>query len=301
MTRKPTLIFVSHGWGAPDTRVGEGPLVAFKELEPFLIRHQIPHHILNYHQNGQHPVYKKIPSDQLDFHHQQVALMMMDLANLVSHVCQSGFFPIIIGGDHSIAMGTWSGIRLSQPKRDFGLLWLDAHMDAHNFDSTSTGAPHGMPIGTLLGYGYESWSNLGGILPKLHPHQLAQIGIRSFEASEAHLLKEQHVRIYYENDVAHYGFDKIFDDAKTHITQTTPFFGISIDLDGFDPVFAPGTGIWEPKGLNPHDVLPHIQNLIKNPNCLGFEIAEFNASRDSTDQRTLKLVCDMVMAATNLM
>jgi arginase len=175
-------------------------------------------------------------------------------------------------------------------------MWLDAHMDAHTFESTSTGAPHGMPVGALMGHGYKPWVSLGNLVPKIYPENLAQIAIRSFEVGEAHMLKENNVRIYYENQVVHHGFDHVYAEAKEHITRNTPYFGISIDIDAFDPVFAPGTGTREPKGLNPNHVLPHLQGLLYDPNCLALEIAEFNALKDDPDQKTLTLVSNLVLA-----
>lgn len=300
MKRKPFLIFAGSGWGAPDTRAGQGPLTLEKSLKPFLKQEKIPHCRLNYHENDNYPVYKKIPKDQLNFHYKQVTQVVSDLSVLVQDKMCEGFFPIVIGGDHSIAIGTWTGVGLGAPTQDFGLLWLDAHMDAHTFETTSTGAPHGMPVGALLGYGYGPWVNLGGYAPKIKPERLAQIAIRSFEKGEAQTLKENNVRIYYENYVAQHGFDFVYSDAKNHITKTTPYFGISIDIDAFDPIFAPGTGTREPKGLNPHDIFPYMTGIIEDPHCLAVEIAEFNSPKDDADEKTLALMCKLIRAIMNL-
>jgi arginase len=300
MTRHPFLIFAGSGWGAPDTRTGQGPVMLAKRLTPFLERAKISYRCLNYHENDRYPVYKKIPKDQLNFHCSQVTQVVTDLSVLVKDIMEQGFFPIVIGGDHSIAIGTWTGVGLGAPNRDFGLLWLDAHMDAHTFETTSTGAPHGMPVGALLGFGYEAWVNLGNYAPKIHPDRLAQIAIRSFERGEAQTLKENNVRIYYENHVTHHGFDFIYADAKNHVTKATPYFGISIDIDAFDPLFAPGTGTREPKGLNPHDVLPYLTGIVADPYCLALEIAEFNALKDDPDEKTFNLIRDLIWVVTNL-
>jgi arginase len=199
----------------------------------------------------------------------------------------------VIGGDHSTAIGTWSGVRLAKPERDFGLLWFDAHMDAHTPDTSQSQSPHGMPLAALMGKGFPDWVNLGEVCPKLHPQNLAMLGIRSFEKGEADFLEENQVKVFFQKDVEKIGLGAAYRAAYDHVTKLTPHFGVSIDVDAFDPSVAPGTGTVEENGLLDKDLLPLIKGLRSNPNCLGLEIAEFNPDKDQND-KTLNLVVSLI-------
>eukprot|EP01037_Dinobryon_pediforme_P018522 gene18522-18804_t len=128
--------------------------------------------------------------------------------------------------------------------RNFGLLWFDAHMDAHTPETSESQSPHGMPLAVLLGKGIYEWVNLGKVVPKLYPENLALLGIRSYEKGEAQLLERNHVKIFYQSDVEKIGLDVAYQEAHAHVTRTTPYFGVSIDVDVFDPSIAPGEGAW---------------------------------------------------------
>lgn len=296
MTRNIALIFVGNGWGAPDMRTARGAVEAIGVL-PNLLKDEHPEiFFMDFHYSNSIKAEERIPQQEQQERFTQVTHVVKSLASLVADVIKRGLFPIVIGGDHSMAIGTWTGVKLSNIERDFGLLWFDAHMDAHTCDTSQSQSPHGMPISALMGYGYSEWVNLGGIKPKLHPYNLAQIGIRSFEAGEAQFLKDQNVKIFFEQEVEAVGLEKVYQEAFSHITRTTPYFGLSIDIDAFDPSIAPGTGTPENNGLKLDPLLPLIKGLRSDSNCLCLEIAEFNPDKDE-DDKTLNLLTKLVMAA----
>lgn len=293
MKRKIALIFVGNGWGAPDMRAAKGPAKAAEALSE-LLKHEKPEiFYMDFHCPNSLKVELQIPPQELSFRFSQVTLAVRSLSQLVADVLQKGLFPIVIGGDHSIAIGTWSGVRIAKPERDFSLLWFDAHMDAHTPETSESQSPHGMPLAALLGKGFSDWVNLGNISPKLHPQNLAMIGIRSYEKGEAQFLEENQVKVFLQKDIENIGLDMAYQTAYKHVTKSTPCFGVSIDVDAFDPSVAPGTGTVEENGIMDKELWSLIKGLRSNPNCLAFEIAEFNPDKDQ-DDKTLNLVVNLI-------
>lgn len=203
-------------------------------------------------------------------------------------------FPIVIGGDHTIAIGTWSGVVSALDAfQEFGLIWIDAHMDAHTPQTTESQALCGMPVAVLMGYGETLLTKLHQARAKLDPRHIVLIGVRSFEAGEAELLKQLNVTVYFMSDVKKSGFQAVFEKAIAQVTKGTKGFGISIDLDAFDPIFAPGVGYPEPDGLEPKDVLTALKSLKENSNFKALEIAEYNPQKD-IDYKTVQLIENLI-------
>lgn len=220
--------------------------------------------------------------------------MSLRMAKSVEHSLQNHEFPVIIGGDHGIAIGSWPGvIHHLKAKEEFGLIWIDAHMDAHTMETTPSQAYHGMPLAILLGFGDQSLVNLLEKGPMLNPAHLCLIGIRSYEEGEAALLKRLGVRIYYMQDVEERGFEDIFQEALDHVKKGTKGFGLSIDMDGFDPLEAPGVGTPAPNGLKAANVLPALSRVSNDPFFKALEIVEYNPDRDR-DTKTLLLMGDLL-------
>jgi arginase len=218
----------------------------------------------------------------------------MRMSQSVEQTLQNQEFPVVIGGDHGIAMGTWAGVvHELNAKEKFGLIWIDAHMDAHTMETTPSKAYHGMPLAVLLGFGDHSLVNLLREGPILNPAHVCLIGIRSFEEGEAALLKHLGVRIYFMKDVRSRGFASIFEEALDYVKQGTEGFGLSIDMDGFDPLEAPGVGTPEPNGLNAAEVMPALSLLHEDPFFKALEIVEYNPDRDK-ENKTLFLIKDLL-------
>jgi arginase len=207
---------------------------------------------------------------------------------------QNSQFPIVVGGDHSCAIGSWSGIAhaLAQKGERLGLIWLDAHMDAHTPATTITGNIHGMPVASLLGYGYTELTSILQDNPKLNPKDIILIGIRSFEDEEAKLLAQLGVKVYYNYEIKQQGFKQIFHQAWAKLAQSVDKIGLSIDLDGFDPEFTPGVGTPEPDGINFNHCLKELAqlNLTK---LVGVEITEGNDHFDPSG-KTMQCIVDII-------
>ncbi|MCX7126246.1 MAG: arginase [Gammaproteobacteria bacterium] len=154
-------------------------------------------------------------------------------------------FFITLGGDHSAAIGSWSGAA-NAIEGDLGLIWFDAHMDSHTPQTSLTQNIHGMPLAILLGEGEAELTSVLSPKKKLKPENVVLIGIRSYEEGEAQLLKKLGVTIFYMDDIKKIGMHEVIKKTLEIVTKNTVCFGISIDLDGFDPIDAPGVGTSAP-------------------------------------------------------
>ena len=197
------------------------------------------------------------------------------LARSVSQAVKKGLFPVVLGGDHTNAIGTWNGVQ-----GPLALLWIDAHMDAHTLETSPSGAYHGMPLAALLGYGEREMTHLVSSHPVLKPENLAVIGVRSYETGEVELLKRLNVRVYFMDEVKKRGLKEILPEAMQHVMRGAAHFGVSLDLDVFDPQEAPGVGSPEEGGILPSELLPLLPLFGKEKRFAAFELVEFNPDRD---------------------
>ena len=224
-----------------------------------------------------------------------VAATCRRLAQRTKSICQRDGFPVVLGGDHSSAIGTWKGIAQAlRPRGALGLIWIDAHMDAHTPHTTPSGALHGMPLACLLGHGEASLTSIADHIA-LDPAHVCLIGVRSFEQGEAELLRRLGVRIYFMQDVASRGLDAVMREAVDHVQKGTAAFGVTLDLDALDPSDAPGVGSPVPGGLAVEDLLGALGQVSRHPALAGVEIVEYNPERDR-EAVTAAVVADMLDA-----
>lgn len=202
------------------------------------------------------------------------------LADLVTKTLEAGEFPLILGGDHSIAVGTWNGVyQHLQKKSKFpvGLIWIDAHMDAHTPETSPSGAWHGMPLAGLLGFGDLKMANLKGSGAVVQPENVYLIATRSFEEGEAALLKKLKVKVVYTPEVLKRGFRHVLREAIAHVTRKTACFGVSLDLDCVDPSEAPEVGSPEKGGLRASDLLKGLSHEFHHrKDLIAMEVVEYN-------------------------
>ncbi|MDH5691831.1 MAG: arginase [Gammaproteobacteria bacterium] len=211
------------------------------------------------------------------------------LADSISQTVADSHQFLVVGGDHSCAIGTWGGVYRTLGKAEpFGLIWIDAHMDSHSPTTSLSGAIHGMPLACLLGEGDERLTHIGGLGTKLSPKDVVMIGIRSFENGEKNFLQDHGVRVYYMDEVANRGFEAVFNEALRHIKSRCNKYGISLDLDAIEPDDAPGVGTPEPDGINATDLLSALNRIKGDTHLLGMEITELNPLRD-VDRKTAAL------------
>lgn len=210
---------------------------------------------------------------------QRIANLCRDLADEVEMAMRANAFPLVIGGDHSVAIGTWSGIA-RWAGRPCGLLWIDAHLDSHTPETTYSGAVHGMPLACLLGRGDKRLLNLGLLGAQIDAAHVAVLGPRSFEPEELTFLVRMGVRIISANEILSRGFISCLTEALNIVCSAPGGFGVTLDLDAIDPAQAPGVGSPEPDGLRVTDVLSALRRLSGASGLLGMEIVEYNPDRD---------------------
>ena len=217
------------------------------------------------------------------------------LAASVEKTLRDGKQPLVLGGDHSSAAGTWSGVaQFLRPAGRLGLIWIDAHMDAHTPQTSDSQAPHGMPLAALLGHGSDGMAALYGWRSKLLPHNVVLIGARSYEPAEAELLAALQVRVMTMEEVLDRSFAVCFDEARAQVSRDTVGWGLTLDLDGLDPLDAPGTGTPVETGIRLADALPVLAQCSTDPAFVAMELAEYNPLRDfggKTAQVAIQLAC----------
>ncbi len=226
----------------------------------------------------------------------QVRDMSERLAREFSSSVVTGAVPLVIGGDHSCAIGTWSGAFVTVRERGpLGLIWIDAHMDSHTPQTTPSGAIHGMPLAVLLGYGAPELVGIAAPGAKLLARHLCLVGVRSYEEGEAELLRSLGARVFFMEEVKRRGIDAVMAEALAIASNGTAGFGISIDLDAFNPGESPGVGTPVRGGLHHLELDRVLRGIASHPGLIALELAEYNPHRDR-HRRTLRLVEDLIAA-----
>ncbi|MGZ5050626.1 MAG: arginase [Methylobacter sp.] len=201
---------------------------------------------------------------------------------------------LVIGGDHSCALGTWSGVLNGlRPSEELGLIWLDAHMDAHTFDTSPSGNIHGMPLAGLLGRADKKLTAMYPGSRFIQPENLMLLGVRSFEPEEYALLKQTGVDIVFAEQIGRLATALL--DAIDRLSRRCAVIGISLDLDFIDPDDAPGVETPAPNGIRAKDLLEALAVVSGHPKILGLEIAEYNPDNDQ-ENKTLRLMKAIVEA-----
>lgn len=216
------------------------------------------------------------------------------LAHITENLTTRNTSFAVIGGDHTSAIGTWSGASSAlEDKGALGLIWIDAHMDSHTPATTPSQNIHGMPLAVLLGEGEHDLTHLLNKAPKLSPSDICLVGVRSFEPEEEALLERLNVRIFYMDEVKERGLDVVMQDALELVSKNTAGFGISLDLDGIDPLEAPGVGSPVNDGLKASELLRTFKGLANNKHFIGIDITEFNPHLDQ-DNKTEKIIVSVL-------
>lgn len=265
------IIGVASGRGAQDQRCADGP-EALRSAGLLARLHAAG--VSAVWQETLFPAASGTPSEI-------VSKLCTRLAGKVDALCNQRDFPVVLGGDHSCAIGTWSGVfRAIQSRGALGLIWLDAHMDSHTPETSPSGALHGMPLACLLGYGLPELTGIAGCTPAILPQHLCLIGVRSYEAGEMLLLRQLGVRIFFMDEVRERGLAAVMADALEIVQRGTAGFGISIDLDVLEPCEDPGVGSPAAGGVLGFELMRALKQVQGHPLLLGMEIVEYNPSLD---------------------
>lgn len=204
------------------------------------------------------------------------------LAGVTRSLAESREFFLAVGGDHSCAIGTWSGMARAL-RGPLGLVWIDAHMDMHVPETTHSGAINGMPVAALLGHGAPELTGLAGSRPALEPGHICLVGARSFEPEEVVFAKRHGIRVIGREEVSRRGVADCLAEAREIASRGTAGYGVSLDMDAFDPSEAPGVGTPEPNGIHAREFMEVWRDLAGDAGCRAVEIVEYNPHRDRAD------------------
>jgi arginase len=204
------------------------------------------------------------------------------LADEIRRVMRLGHFPLVLGGDHSIAVGTVSGVAswARSRRRRVGVLWVDAHSDINTPKTSPSGNVHGMPLAALLGLGPEPLSSIGGRFRKVDPDNVALVGIRSVDDGERDHLRRLGVHVYTMADVDRHGIHTVMEKAIENVTKGTDYVHVSFDLDAVDPSLAPGVGTPVKGGLDYREAQLVMESLWSAGVMTSLEIVEVNPILD---------------------
>ena len=226
-----------------------------------------------------------------------IARVATHVADAVDRLVTQGERFIVLGGDHSCAVGTWSGAaRALRAQGPIGLIWIDAHMDMHVPETTHSGYINGMPAACLLGRGAPALTKLAGGPPAIDPRHLCLVGVRSFEPEEMVLAERMGVRVIQMDEVRRRGLDAALAEAHAIANNGAIGYGISLDLDGLDPRDAPAVATPVPGGISAAELLANWGALTSGDHCLGCEIVEYNPYRDPAG-RTAHLMRRLITTA----
>ena len=232
----------------------------------------------------------------------EIAGVLEALAERVRRARLAGRLPLILGGDHSIALGTVSGMAAAGGevgRERIGLLWIDAHTDANTPETSPSGNLHGMPLAAILGRGPDALTRVGGVAPgapRLSPANAAVVGARSVDPEEAAVVASLGVRVYTMEEVDRRGMSTVVDEALGVVLDGTAGFHLSLDVDALDPTAAPGVGTPVPGGLTVREVHAVMERAAVSGGVRSLEVAEVNPVLDVRN-RTAELAVHFVTSA----
>jgi len=209
-------------------------------------------------------------------------------------VLAQGRMPILLGGDHCLAIGSIAAVAAHCRKtgKTLRVLWLDAHADFNTREITPSGNIHGMPVACLCGLGPDALTRLGGEAPAITPEQVRQIGIRSVDPGEKRLVKEYGLDIYDMRYIDEVGMRQTMEEVLEGVDEATHLH-VSFDVDMLDPAIAPGTGTRVPGGVNYREA-QLIMEMVADTGRLGsLDVVEVNPALDRRNM-TAKLAVDLV-------
>jgi arginase len=220
------------------------------------------------------------------------------LRDVTSKALAAGCLPIVLGGDHSIAMGSVSAVARHHRERGkpIGLLWVDAHTDMNLPETSPSGNVHGMPLAHLLGYGIPALRRLSGAPRAVSPEHVALLGVRSVDKGEREVVRQSGVRTYTMAEIDERGFATCLKEALERVTTGTAGFHLSFDLDGVDPRYAPGVGTPVNGGLTYREAHLTCESAARSGRLLGLDMVELNPTFDEQN-RTGRLAAELILSA----
>ncbi len=223
--------------------------------------------------------------------------VQVQIAEAVGRALDMGHFPVVLGGDHSVGLGS---IAAAARKGSIGVIWIDTHGDFNTHETTLTGNVHGMPLAALAGYGHPGLVTVGGWRPAgdaIDPTKIVIVGARDLDEAERALLQQSGVTVFSIAVIDRYGITRVMERALEIATNGTEGVYASFDLDVMDPSIAPGVGTPSPGGLTVREGHLLMEILADSGAMVGLDVVEVNPILDDRN-RTAQLAVDLILSAT---
>jgi arginase len=244
-----------------------------------------------------------------------VHTMYERVSTAVCDTLKSGIFPVVFAGDHSTAGGTIAGIKMANPKRKLGVIWIDAHADLHTPYTSPSGNMHGMPLATALAVDnleykvhnpdvktVDIWNklkNMGKIEPKILPEDLVFIALRDYEKEEEAILKKYGIKIITVQEVRRKGIESVVRQTLAHLSKCEDIY-VSFDVDSLDSSISRGTGTPVSNGLKEREAEDLVAALMQNFKICCIEVTEVNPTLDK-ENLMAEIAFNIIRRAVNIL
>jgi arginase len=215
------------------------------------------------------------------------------VAELVAHSVDEGLATVVLGGDHSVALGTLGG--LAHARGAGGVIWIDAHGDLNRPETSPSGNVHGMPLAAALGLAGSEFESGAWPLPAVSPERVALVGVRSLDAAEVTLVRELGIRVYTMSEIDRLGIERVIRESLAHVAGPG-FVHVSLDMDALDPDIAPGVGTPVRGGLSYREAHLALELVAESGLADSLEVVEVNPILDRENE-TAKLAVELVASA----
>ena len=228
---------------------------------------------------------------------EEIADACKDLGTAVQKSLEDGYMPLVLGGDHSIAVGSVSGVgaHFRKEEKSIGCIWLDAHSDMNTPETSPSGNVHGMPLSALMGYGTEELYDLFGYKPKIEPQNVALVGVRDLDSHEKKFIKKLGVKAFTMREIDERGMREVMSDALKYAMDDTDGVVVSLDMDFVDPSDAPGVGTPVRGGVTYREAHLAMEMIADSETMVSMEVVEINPVIDEHN-RTALLGVELVLS-----
>jgi arginase len=237
----------------------------------------------------------RMPGDEHLRFGREIARTCLRLRDRVKGILRNGETPVILGGDHSLAMGSVAG-SAAVAKGKIGILWVDAHADLNTPETSPSGNVHGMPLAVLLGKGDPLLLGIGEKTPVVSPRHTAILGLRDVDPGEKERIRKLGVAVYTMKELDERGTSACLREALARVTKGTVGFHLSFDMDSLDPEYAPGVGTPVPGGLTYREAHLACELVAETGKLLSMDVVEVNPILDERN-RTADLAVQLVLSA----
>lgn len=225
----------------------------------------------------------------------EILQVCQDLAVVTRDALTKGNVPLVVGGDHSLAIGSISGIAdfYQEKGGELGLVWFDAHADMNIPGISPSGNIHGMPLSHLLGYGDKEFTGILSANPKIKPENVVLVGVRDIDEKEKELIKQSGIKVYSMRDIDELGMSRVSDEILEIVTKGTVGFHVSFDVDGCDPEVMPGSGTLVPGGVTYREAHLLLEKCAETGLMTSMDLVELNPFLDKGNisaERAVSLV-----------